>query len=216
MKRFVLILAASVLLTGCATRQISTTPRTAVEQLLLSAAVDHAMAKLDVPELRGRTVFLDLTNLATTDVDYVKVALRARLTEQGVRLTTSDKADLTVEVASGALGMELKTNLIGLPAIPVPQAGLPFPEASLYKTVEQTAIVKLLVFVHEKGKFIASAQYYARSDRDESFILWWRFQRHDDIRSGWERADVKTAARKSDSATKKARGPVGRRKGDAP
>ena len=203
MKHFVLTIATSVLLAGCGSRQISSTARTAIEQLLLSTAVDHAMAKLEVPELRGKTVFLNLTKLAGTDVEYVKVALRARLTQQGVRLVPAEeKADCTVEVASGALGTEHKSTLVGIPAAPVPQSSLPFPEVALYKTVDQTAILKLLLFVHEKGRFITSAQYYAKSDRDESFILWWRFQRQDDVRSGWEKADLRTAAKSSEPSEK--------------
>ena len=45
--------------------------------------------------------------------------------------------------------------------------------------------------VFRKGQFVAANQYYARYDRDESFILWWRFHQTDDVRTGWQRADVK-------------------------
>jgi len=47
--------------------------------------------------------------------------------------------------------------------------------------------------VHAKGKFVAANHYYAKADRDESFVLWWRFQREDHVREGWERADLKLA-----------------------
>ena len=170
----------------------SYTPRTAIEQLLLSSAVDLALAKFEMPELNGRKVYVDLTNLKSYDVEYVRVAVRVRIAVQGAILVGSaDQADMVVEVASGALAMEHKTGTIGIPQLPMPQSDVPLPELPLHKKVEQTAIMKLLIFVHEKGKFVAAGWYYAKSDRDESFILGWRIQRKDDVRQGWERADAK-------------------------
>jgi hypothetical protein len=101
-----------------------------------------------------------------------------------------DQADLVAEVASGALGLEYKSGVVGLPAIPVPNSSVPFPEMPFYRTTEQTGIVKLLIFVHAQGKFVAANQYHAKADRDESFLMWYRYQRRDDVREGWERADL--------------------------
>ena len=36
----------------------------------------------------------------------------------------------------------------------------------------------------------------AKADRQESFILWWRFQQKDDVREGWHRADLSLAESK--------------------
>jgi hypothetical protein len=57
--------------------------------------------------------------------------------------------------------------------------------------VEQTGIMKFLIFVHAQGQFVALDQYYARSDRQESFFLWHRSQQKDNIRESWEKADAK-------------------------
>jgi len=192
MRRISLAVLLSGLLAGCTTRTFSSTPRTAVEQLLLSAAVDRAMEKLTIPELANRKVFIDFTNLKCYDAEYVKVAVRTRIARQGATLVSSaDGADYVVEGASGALAMEYKTGTVGLPSLPVPQSPIPFPALSLHKKIEQTAIIKLLVFVHRKGRYVASAQYYAKSERDESFVLWHRFHRADDVRAAWERAELK-------------------------
>ncbi len=180
------------------------TPRTAIEQLLLTSAVDRAMEKLEMPMLRGAKVYVDFTNLNCTDAEYVKVALRARVARLGATLVAAaDKADCTMEVASGALAMEHKSGMVGLPSLPVPQAAVPLPEVPFYKTIEQTAIVKLLIFVHKDGQFLAADQYYAKTDRDESFLLWHRFQRQDDVREGWERADLKLEEKKAGSSPPK-------------
>ena len=202
----VLLAAFSLLLglsAGCTTRRVSTTSRTAMEQLLLSTAMDKAMQKLDLPMLKGSTVYVDCANLKGTDVEYLQVALRARVARLGAILVTDSKeADYVMEVASGALAMEDKSSLVGMPAMPVPQAPVPVPEMSLFKTVEQTAILKLLIFVHQKGKFVAADQFFARGDRDESLVLWYSFQRRDDTREGWERADAKLTTRPAEPADK--------------
>ena len=174
-----------------------------MEQLLLSTAVDKALRKFDLPILKNSKVFVDFANLKGTDVEYLQVALRARVAQQGAILVKdANQADYIMEVASGALAMEDKSSLIGMPAMPMPQAPVATPEMSLFKTVEQTAILKLLIFVHQKGKFVASDQYFAKGDRDESFLLWYRFQRKDDVREGWERADASLTAKVAEAVAK--------------
>lgn len=191
----VLMLVGAVL-TGCGSRAISNTPRTAIEQMLLSGAVDRALEKLDLPEMKGETVHVDFSNLKAYDAEYIKVATRARFAELGAVLVEKpEDAEFTAEVASGGLGIEYKSGMVGLPALPVPQASIPMPELAAYRTVEQTGIMKLLIFIHRQGKFVSANHYYAKCDRDEGFLLWWRMQKVDQVRQGWERADRKLEER---------------------
>ncbi|MBT3201824.1 MAG: hypothetical protein HN350_18130 [Phycisphaerales bacterium] len=176
---------------GCSNRTYSSTPRTAIEQLLLTRAVDLAMAKFDMPELANKKVFIDFTNLKCYDVEYVKLAVRNRISQAGSQLAPSvETADLTVEVATGALALEYKNSVIGMPALPVPNSPVPMPAMPLYRSTEQTAIIKMLIFVHDSGKFVASHTYYAKADRDERFIMQWRSSKHDDVRTGWEEVEL--------------------------
>ena len=177
---------------GCSTRTVSNSPRTAIEQMLLSTAVDSALEKFEMPEARGKKVYIDVANLTGSDSAYMKVAVRGRFATIGAILTAvPDDAELTAEVACGCLGTEYKKFTLGLPSIPVPGSVIPTPEASVYRNVEQTGIMKLLIFVHAKGKFVSLDRYYAKSDREESFLLWHRWQKNDDIRESWEKADIK-------------------------
>ena len=177
---------------GCSSRRFTNTPRSAIEQMLLSAAVDKALERFDLPEIHGKKVLLDFTNLKAYDAEYIKVATRARFSQLGaVLVEKADEADLTAEVASGALGTESKDAVVGLPALPVPNSPVPFPEAPAYRSSEQTGIFKMLIFVHAKGRFVSANHYFAKADRQESFAFGWRRQRKDDIREGWERADLK-------------------------
>ena len=174
---------------------MTTTPRSAIEQLLLSGAVDAALAKLKLPEVAGKKVAVDTANLKAYDVEYVRIATRARLAEMGAILVDEPaEAELIVEVASGGLGLEHKTSVVGLPSLPVPNSPVPTPELAAYRSLEQTGIVKLLVFVHAKGKLIAIRRCYGKYDREESVLFGVRLQGHDDIRAGWEAADRDLAA----------------------
>ena len=194
MKRAVILAIVSLCLAGCSSRLVTHTSRSAIEQMLLTRAVDKALAKFSLAKLNGAKVFMDGTNLAAVDAPYIKTAARARLSELGATLVAeAGDADLIVEIACGALGTEFKTGTVGLPPLPVPNSPIPLPEISLYKSSERTGIVKLLIFVHAKGRFVAANHYYAKADRSESFVFWWRLQSRDDVREGWERADLKLA-----------------------
>jgi hypothetical protein len=187
-----IIVVAALASSGCSSRTFSTTSRTAIEQLLLTRAVDVAMVKFDMPELAGKKVFIDFTNLKCYEAEYVKLAVRNRIAQTGsILVPSAETADLTIEVASGALALEYKQAVIGMPPLPVPNSPVPMPAMPFYKTTEQTAIVKLLIFVHDSGKFVASHMYYAKADRDESFIMHWRSCKTDDVRTGWEQSELK-------------------------
>lgn len=187
-----------IFLAGCTTRTFTNTPRAAIEQLLLSGAVDRTVDKFHIPQVAGKKTYLDFTNLKSYDVEYVKAAVRARFAQIGAVLVENrEQADYVAEVTSGALGTEYKSTLLGIPAIPVPGSPTPLPELALARGVEQTAISKLLVFVYSDGKLVTTGRYYGKAERDENFILWFRFQRRDDIRKAWEKADSQLEAKRA-------------------
>jgi hypothetical protein len=187
-----------IFITGCTTRNFTNTPRTAIEQLLLSTAIDNAVAKFHIPQVAGKKTYLDCINLKTYDIEYVKTAVRARFAQIGaVLVENADQADYIAEISSGALGTEYKSSLLGIPSLPIPGSPTPLPELALARGVEQTGIIKLFVFIHSNGKFITLDHYYGKAERDEGFILWFRFQPTDDIRKAWEQADNKLKSKSS-------------------
>jgi len=191
MRRAYLLVLLLVMVGGCSQRIFTNTPRSAIEQLLLSGAVDKALEKFDLPALKGKPVHIDVSNLKAYDVEYIRVAARARITRiGGILVEKSESAEYTMELASGGLGTEYKSGTIGLPAFPVPNSPVPTPEAPLHKRIEQTGIFKLMIFVHRKGVFVSANCYYAKCDRDESFLLWKRYQKADDVRAGWEKSEL--------------------------
>ena len=176
---------------GCTSRTVSNTPRTAIEQLLLSTAVDKALSKVQVPELAGEKAYLDFSDLRAYDGEYVESAFRACVAKNGlIVVEETDEADYTVRVSSGGLGNEYKEFLLGIPALPVPGSPMTLPEVALFKAVEQDGIFKLFVVFYADGKLVSANHYYGKAERDETFFLWMRFQPKDDIRKAWEKADA--------------------------
>ena len=182
--------------TGCVTRSFTNTDRTALEQLLLSGAVDNALEELYIPHMDGKKTYIDFTNLNSYDAEYVKVAVRVRFVEIGAHLVEcAEQADYVVEIASGALGTEYKSSILGIPSIPIPGSPVALPEMALAQSVEQTGIAKLLVLVRSSDKLITTGHYYGKVDRDEIFLLCFRWQPKDDIRNRWEDANQKIRAK---------------------
>jgi len=183
-----------VILAGCQTRTATNTPRTAIEQMLLSGAVDAALDKLQIPGIDGRKVYLDFTNLKAYDVEYIRVATRARFSQLGASLVdAADGADYIVEVASGALGLEYKSSVVGIPPLPMPNSPIATPALPFYSSREQTGIVKLLFFIRAGDEYLATCQAFAKCDRDENHVFGIRYQSNDDVRTRWEQADASLA-----------------------
>src|SRR5262245_12727664 len=105
--RLLLVVSSFFSLVGCATQKESHTPRTGIEQLLTSSAIDQSLDKVDLSPLRGKQVFLESKYLDCVDKNYVIVSLHHRLLGKGSRLVDKpDSADAIVEVGSGAVGTD--------------------------------------------------------------------------------------------------------------
>ncbi|MEX2381541.1 MAG: DUF6655 family protein [Opitutales bacterium] len=137
----------AILFTGCRTAVQTHPPRTGIEQLLLSTAVDNALKDMELPEVEGESVYVDDSMLEAYDIGYVLGSVRAFLSENGAILQSErETADMIVEVRSGALGTDLSHSLVGIPSIPIfiPGAGgTEFPELTLYSANKQDSVSKL-------------------------------------------------------------------------
>jgi len=190
MKYVILLVLFSAFWAGCTTRTVSSTPRTAIEQLLLSTAVDLAFDKISLPKLADKKVYLDFSNLQSYDSEYVKSAFKTYVASTGAAIVEKpEQADYIIQISCGALGNEYKDTLLGIPALPVPGSPMALPELALWKHVEQDGIAKFLITVYSNGQAISKKYYYGKAERDESFFLWMRSQPKDDIRKAWEKAE---------------------------
>ncbi len=167
---------------GCAlVQEVSKTPRTATEQLLLSQAVEHALAPLALSLPEGTAIALDVTGLQTDraqlhldeqdekfgiidhpswDLAFVRDVVAGRLGELGYRIQTRTNAEVThvVRVLVQAIGTNQGKTFFGVP--PVQSVLVPFalPQLTLYQRLNQVAHVRFHVQTFESatGRFVTS------------------------------------------------------------
>ncbi|MFM8253233.1 MAG: DUF6655 family protein [Planctomycetota bacterium] len=167
-----LLLLAWICQTGCG----STKSRTATEQLLMSDAVDRAVAQIDFKELSGQKVFFDtkfvvntkdpafignLKGLGYVNAEYVISSLRQQMVAADCRLQDKlEDADFVVEARLGAVGVDNNEVVYGLPAsAPYSAAAnvvsngpsIPsLPELSVARKIVQVGAAKIGVFAYER------------------------------------------------------------------
>ena len=152
----------ALLAIGCGT----TTKRVATEQLLISNAIDEAVAKIDFSTLTGQRIFLDTTYLKAdrsagfVNTNYVTSALRQQLTAAGCQIFDSrEQADIIVEPRVGAMGTDGHKVTYGIPkttglsAAASAFSGSPIgaiPEISFAQSDAQSGIAKVVVFAYDQ------------------------------------------------------------------
>ncbi len=172
-----LLALAGLCLTGCGSRRVTDTPRTATEQLLVSAAVDMAVNQLDFSLLEERKVFIDPSLVERVDETYVIAAVRARALAAGALLVpVREDAHYILELRSGGVGVNRNDYILGLPEtqIPTPFGIAPIPEAAAFKSVEQSSACRLsfVVYRRDDGRFLyASGPAFGFAEHSS----WWLF-----------------------------------------
>jgi hypothetical protein len=177
------MLAAMIGLAGCTTERLTEPGNTATEQLLISTAVDHAVARLDPEIPPGTKVFVDDQYFGSEPGDaalyakYAVASIRDHLLREGVRLVDDRKtADMVAELRMGGQSIDHSDLLIGLPAIPVPipLAGtVTTPKVALFEDDRQTGIAKLAITAYDReGALTASTgPVYGKSDKTHWTVL---------------------------------------------
>ena len=149
---------ALALACGCTSVNVTGTPRTGTEQLLLTGTWDSALSKVDFGPLKGSRVFFNAEHVSIVDKDWVISGIRRTMAEQGVLIENNkDKAQVIVEGAFGAWGTDQRDCKTGLPGIGVtPSLTGPAVVSSgsstsltLSETNQQDAVVKAALFAYD-------------------------------------------------------------------
>lgn len=136
----VVVMIAAV---GCTSTRTSNTARTAREQVLISNAVDQALAKVDFAAFNGAKVFIDDKYLECVDKGYLVGSLRHRAMTNGAIVTAkADDADVVLELRSGVIGTDSADSFVGTPEIVLPGM-LTLPEVRLISRNNQSAMAKI-------------------------------------------------------------------------
>ena len=158
-----MMVAISLMSTGCHTSKLTEPPRTVAEMVMLSHAADQAIAQLDLDPLQGKKVFLDASYFESVDGKYVIGALREAIAiHGGILVDQLDASQWVMELRNRGLGMDTRSALFGLPAmeIPVPFAGrVASPELALYKAnlADSIASFAVVVYDRQEGLMLATA-----------------------------------------------------------
>jgi hypothetical protein len=161
---------------GCATQKESFTPRTGVEQMLISSAVDKSLDHLDFNPLRSKSVFVETKYLDCVDKNYIILSLRQRALRHGAKLLDkADDADVIVEVASGGVGTDGQELFIGVPEIPLPPPSpIAIPRLSLLTRTKLNGTAKILVVAYDtktRLPILPTGTTMARSDQNNWNVL---------------------------------------------
>jgi hypothetical protein len=164
---FLACMGLACLLAGCSITRESNPPRTATEELLISTAVDRAVAgmKLDIP--KGSSVFVDAADFEGYDSKYAVASVNERVLHEGGRLAAErTQGAVVVALRAGALSTDEDGYLIGIPAIgvPVPLMGtLNLPELALFKKDETRGVAEFAATLYDQRrgalKSVSGASY---------------------------------------------------------
>ena len=149
-----LILSLSIIGTaafvGCSTTRTTDTARTGMEQLLISNAVDQTMDKTVLPDVLGKTVFLEEKYLDAVDKGYIVGSMRRKLLNAGALLVDAKEgSQITIEVCSGGVGTDNVESYLGVPGLTVPGMPVEIPEIRLYEKKSQFGTAKLNVVAYD-------------------------------------------------------------------
>lgn len=151
-----ILLAAGLLIfvAACTSVRETQPEETANQQLLMSTAVDKAIARLSFTVPADSGVYLDTRYFESYDEGYAIGAIRAYLLEHGSRLVRKrEDADIVVEARAGALSINKRSDFVGLPPIPLPVPlanGFSTPEVPLVKHKEQRGVAKIALTAYDE------------------------------------------------------------------
>jgi hypothetical protein len=153
----------SLLFSGCGT----TKSKLATEQLIISDAVDRAVARIDFRPLSYKKVYLDTQYLKSVkgmgfvNADYIISSLRQQMTAAYCLLEDKkEDADIVVEARVGALGADSHDVTYGIPAsnslssaaslVPNAPTIPTIPEISLARKSDEIGAAKIVVFAYHR------------------------------------------------------------------
>lgn len=161
-------------------------PETATEQLLITTAIDNAVANMNVAIPPGTRIFFDGSYFDGIDRDQkvrfpkcAMAAIREKLLRAGALLADDrQSADMIVEARAGGQSVDHNSLFIGIPSISIPVAPsyypITTPELAFFKRDRQTGVAKLAIVAYHQanGAYAASSgPSFGSSNHTETTIL---------------------------------------------
>jgi hypothetical protein len=182
-------------------REITKTPRSAIEQLLLGEAVDRSLRDIAIPVPLESPLFMEVTGLQpamfaplglpsssgpntpsvrsevitpSLDLIFVKDLVAARLGSLGYRLLKNEEeAVYLVRVVVQSFGTSQSSSFFGLP--PVQSVIIPFslPQLTLYQSLYQNGFIRYSLHVIERatGRLYHSTPWYHHATFHDQYTI---------------------------------------------
>jgi len=138
-----------LILSGCTSAKRSNTSRTAVEQLLISNAIDQSLDKVSFTPFGGHKVYLEEKYVNAVDKEYLIGSVRHRMLAAGTQLVDKpEDSDVTVELRSGGIGTDISESFLGIPEVVLPGM-LTIPEVRFLTKTSQTGTAKIALVAYD-------------------------------------------------------------------
>jgi hypothetical protein len=200
--RFLILIVMLGCTASCALpREITKTPRSAIEQLLLGEAIDRSLRDIAIPVPLDAPLFMEVTGLQpamftplglptssgsnapsvrnevitpSLDLIFVKDLVSARLGSIGYRmLKREEEAVYLVRVVVQSFGTNQSSSFFGLP--PVQSVIIPFslPQLTLYQNLSQNGFIRYSLHVIERatGRLYHSTPWYHHTTFHDQYTI---------------------------------------------
>ncbi len=139
------LLIAGLLALGCAYTQKTELPRSALEQALATGAIDRALAKLEWPDVAGKSLVVRLgAPEESFDRAYLLRSIEIEVVQRGgIVAAAESEADHALNVLVAAVGVDESGRFFGVPGSSGGLIPVAIPELALYKTQRWDGFAKL-------------------------------------------------------------------------
>jgi hypothetical protein len=147
-------------LSGCSsTYEVTKTPRTPIEQLILTQSLQRTLIDAVLPIPQGQSVVVEAVGL-TADQAFVTAFIEKWLSREGLNLPKDGKEPLIARVTLDAFGTLQDLTFFGIPNMST--LVLTIPEIAFYKVQKQLGMTRLSIdFIEKKtGRLIRSTPIY--------------------------------------------------------
>lgn len=156
-----LLVTTAILLAGCSTtRTFSSSPRTTIEQLLISQSLERSLADATLSLPPGTEVVVETSTLSG-DGAFANQFVIGWLRERGL-LVKKDNAPFHIQVVLHAFGTEQVQTFFGIPPIQSSLIPVSLPELSFYKKVEEQGYARFHMEVSDQksGQLVEDTNIY--------------------------------------------------------
>jgi len=174
-------------------REVTKTPRSAIEQLLLTQALNRSLLHIALPLSVQEPLVMDVTGLQSgfpasswdRDLLFIKDGVASRLGVLGYRIVKNEsEATYIARVLVQSFGTNQSSSFFGMP--PIQSVLIPFslPQLTIYQNLSQDGYVRFALDLIERasGRLLYSTPWYQhRTHHDQYTILFFITYRLTDL-----------------------------------